>query len=68
MVRVLPAAVKRVGDGELRVEAPAEHQLEQGHLVPSQGLGRAGGRVQLLQIVPELKLHVLGGTQGEVGS
>lgn len=39
LVRVLAATVERVRDGKLWVEAPAQHQLEQGHLVPSQGLG-----------------------------
>lgn len=66
LVRVLAAAVERVRDGELRVEAPAQHELEQGQLTPGQGLGRAGGCLQLLQVVPQLKLHILVGT-GEGG-
>lgn len=64
LVRVLAAAVERVWDGKLGVEAPAQHQLEQGHLVSAQGLGRAGSCLQLLQVVPQLKLHILAGRQG----
>lgn len=66
LVRVLAAAVERVRDGQLRVEPPAQHQLEQSHLVPAQGLGRAGSRLQLLQVVPKLKLHIL--ETGEAGT
>ena len=64
LVGVLAATVEWVGDGELWVEAPAQHQLQQRHLVPRQRLGRIGSCLQLLQVVPQLKLHILVGTWG----
>lgn len=59
LIRVLAAVVERVRHGQLRVEPPAQHQLEQGELRGRQDRARHG--LQLIHVVAELKLDILRG-------
>lgn len=59
LIRVLAAVVERVGHGQLRVEPPAQHQLEQGELRGRQDRARHG--LKLIHVVAELKFHILRG-------
>lgn len=66
LIGILTAAVELVGHGQLGVKPPAQHQFEQGEL--RGGEDRAGYGLELLHVVTQLKLDVLGRRRRRQGS